>query len=385
MKKTMVWLCVIALFVSFSLYAAGTGQGDVEKKVMKLVEKGQGSLADNKLDKAEESFQKALQLKADCAAAFAGLATINLRQKKTDAALQNYEKALQIKPDLSPAVSEYGKLLFGLSNQGQKSEFLEKIVALPALEKAEKKMFTTSLYLLGVAKITSKQFDAASGYFGRAAKLTENDPALTEIGLNSGYMLGVSLGQQKKYAESNAVLQPFIEKAQGNTQLTPFVANASYMVAVNLYEEVNGRAEKIKAEDLSAESKAKLAKIEQDRDKIIRSRSANRGPKLVQIDNEVTLVKNQDVQKKKEQIAALAREVPVADWLNKAISYNLPQVTEDAYVRLGNYQYLCQNLEEAKTTYKTLIEKFPASPDLPGWKKFLESLEKETAPKTEKK
>jgi tetratricopeptide (TPR) repeat protein len=95
------------------------------------------------------------------------------------------------------------------------------------------------------------------------------------------------------------------------------------------------------------------------------------------LEKEVAPIKNDPEEKQKAtKIAAVAKKHEnIQSYLAKAIQ--LKPELEPAYMQLGNYYYYCQDLEKAIRTYKTLIEKFTASPDIASYKKFLQGIEKQ--------
>lgn len=374
MKKSFVFLLVIFFVFSMGVFAAPQTDPAV-KKAQKYADKGMEALNSNALEKALDNFDKSLKAKPDFAPAFAGKAMLAARQGKNEEALDFFDQALKLQPDLEKAVSEYAKLLFRLSDQGQKIQYLEKLISIPNAEKVEKKLYATSLYFTGVSFNSRSNFKEAVSYFEKLVQVSEGDPSLEELQANGLFMAGMGLTRLEKYAESNDFLQKFTGKAGDKPQFAQFVLNASYLMAVNSYEILNGKAETIKNAPISAESKAKIDQLKQEKEKINKARRPNK-QKLVEIDNKITQIENEDVQMKKDEIAQLAKATPLEDQLLK-VAEKLPQAAEDLYVRLGNYQYLCQDLDKALATYKKLVEKFPASMDLTGYQAFISKVETE--------
>jgi tetratricopeptide (TPR) repeat protein len=95
---------------------------------------------------------------------------------------------------------------------------------------------------------------------------------------------------------------------------------------------------------------------------------------MTQLQKEVEKIeKGKDKLKK---ITALAKSKPeIETYLTKAIE--LQPNLEPAYMHLGNYYYYCSELEKSIETYNKLIEKFPNSPDLNQYKRFLNDISKE--------
>jgi tetratricopeptide (TPR) repeat protein len=80
-----------------------------------------------------------------------------------------------------------------------------------------------------------------------------------------------------------------------------------------------------------------------------------------------------DSKDKIKKIAELAKsQSQIETYLTRAIE--LKPDLEPAYMNLGNYYYYCNDLEKTITTYKTLIEKFPNSPDIDQYNNFLKEI-----------
>ena len=158
-------------------------------------------------------------------------------------------------------------------------------------------------------------------------------------------MLGLNYSRLNQPEQANPYLEKFIAGPQNETT-TPWLPLSYYMLANNNYLILDKQIARIK-EDKTGDALAKF-------DLIAVAAKANTGiqPNLVK-----TIELKPDI--------------------------------EDAFVKLGNYYFFCQDFDNALKTYNDLIAKFPTSPDLASYKSFMQNIEKERdalkALKTKKK
>jgi len=367
------------------LYGDSKRDDQVARKAKNAYEKGIELANQKQWDKAEEMFNEAIKIEPEWSHPYVGLAAIMRLQNKFEEAQQNYEKALSLQPELIKNIGrEYAATLMKLGSQAmsegkleKSNEYLLKILDIPSMEAIDKKLYLNAIYIAGNVFSQMKQFEKAVSYFLKLIQLTENQPEFAEFYSNGYYTAGINLSRMQKYEEANPYLLKYIELNKSNVNAAQFVNIANYMLGINNYELLNLKNEQIMAEPMSAERKAKMDKLQQDKDKLNASNVATKAQEIAKIEDEMTLILNDDNKEKREKIAKAAQETQVEPFLTSVIQ-NLPDL-EDAYVRLGNYYYLCQSYEKAIEFYKNLIEKFPSSPYISSYKKFLDTMEKESA------
>lgn len=383
MKKFTIIICLLAIALGMCLYGADKTDDQVAKKAKMAYEKGIELAKHNQWDKAAQMFNEAIKLEPEWGPPYAGLAAMKRLQNKFEEAQQDFEKALNLRPELIKNIArEYAITLINLGTQAmndqkleKSSEYFLKILDIPSLEANDKKLYLNAVYQAGNVFSQMNQFEKAVSYFLKLIQMTENQAEFAEFYAHGNYMIGINLSLMKKYEEASPYLLKYIDLNKGNASATQFVVRANYMLGINNYELLNLKNEQIMAEPLSAERKAKIDKLQQDKDKLSANQVAGSAQKIAEIEDEMTLIKNDDLKEKREKIAKAAQETQVEPFLVSVIQ-NVPDL-EDACVRLGNYYYLCQDYERAIELYKKLIEKFPSSQDMSSYKKFLDLLEKE--------
>jgi tetratricopeptide (TPR) repeat protein len=384
MKKFALIVCLLALALGIGLYGVDKADDQVAKNAKRAYEKGIELAKRQQWDKAAEMFNEAIKLEPEWGPPYASLAAMKRLQNKFEEARQDYEKALNLRPELIKSIApEYAVTLINLGSQAmndqepeKSKEYFLKILDIPSMEAYDKKLYLNAVYLVGNVFTQMSQFEKAASYFLKLIQMTENQPEFSEFYANGNYMAGINLSQMKKYEEASPYLLKYIDLNKGNANAAQFVVRADYMLGINNYELLNLKSEQIMAEPLSAERKAKMDRLQQDKDKLSASPVAGSAQKIAEIEDEMTLIRNDDIKEKREKIAKAAQETEVEAFLASVIQ-NIPDL-EDTYVRLGNYYYLCQNYEKAIEFYKKLIEKFPSSQDISSYKKFLDLLEKES-------
>ena len=89
---------------------------------------------------------------------------------------------------------------------------------------------------------------------------------------------------------------------------------------------------------------------------------------------------DKNIKEPRIKISILAKNrSEIEKYLTKAIE--LKPDLEQAFVIIGNYYYLCQDINNALKTYLTLVEKFPNSKDISTYNSFIEILKKEFSEK----
>jgi tetratricopeptide (TPR) repeat protein len=87
---------------------------------------GATSVQQQKLDEAEKSFNKAIELKPDLAEAYTGLGNVQLARKNTDEAVKTLQKATALKPDQAEAWLALGQAYAAQGNTTEAGQALNQ-------------------------------------------------------------------------------------------------------------------------------------------------------------------------------------------------------------------------------------------------------------------
>lgn len=378
-KISVVLVFLFFLFAAVMPTAAEQPDQKTVKKIEKLIKKGDAQANKKEFDKAFETFNKALELSTDYAPTYFAIGKAYNIQKNFDTSIENLQKAVQLDPNFSPALDLLTKTLIGIAQEkaaqkklAEANSYYAKMLEIPGIENSAKEQRATALFQLGVnysalnnpvksneyllkllaipdlaafdkTKYVSASYQAGANFFN-LAKLKEANQYLADLmkmpGLKeeflriysmSLYLLGVINNQLKEFPTSTQYLLKYLELTAANPS-DPFAPIANFLIGSNNFQ---------------------------------------------LLEKEVAPIKNDPEEKQKAtKIAAVAKKHEnIQSYLAKAIQ--LKPELEPAYMQLGNYYYYCQDLEKAIQTYKTLVEKFAASPDIDSYKKFLQGIEKQ--------
>jgi tetratricopeptide (TPR) repeat protein len=338
LKKFFIW-AIIFSFMAFALL--GSLPKPATKAALKKMEKAEKAFKNKEFDNALLLYKEVMQLEPNYAPAYLLSAIVNRAKLNFEQAILQLEKAIEIQPEFPQAVLEYVSLLNQLAydmNKKQQpekaSEYYAKIVKLPNLEKVAKKSLIEADFNLGVSYFQTQKIDLSVEAFTRLLAL----PGIETEGKNyynlAQYMLGLDFNILNKYADSSTYLKKYLEltSTEAPGSFTPI---AYYLLAKNSYSLLEKKIEAAKGD--------------------------------------------KSVNNFKQKVQELAKaETDIEQQLQKALALNA--AIEDAYVVLGNFYYMCQDLDKTINTYKTLIEKFPASQAVNDYKVFLKKLEDEKNP-----
>lgn len=378
-KISLVLVFLFFLFAAVMPTAADQPDQKTVKKIEKLIKKGDAKANKKEFDKAFEIFNKALELSTEYAPTYFAMAKAYNMQKNFAASIENLQKAVQADPRHAPSLDLLTKTLIGIAQEKatqrklqEAISYYEKVLEIPGIENSAKEQLTLALFQLGVnysalnnpaksneyllkllaipeletfdkTKYVSATYQAGANFFN-LAKLKEANRYLAKLikmqGLKdqflriysmSLYLLGVTNSQLKEFQTSSEYLLKYLELTVANPS-DPFAPIVNFLIGSNHFQLLEKEVAPIKNDPKEKQKASKIAVVA----------------------------------KKHENIQA---------YLAKAIQ--LKPELEPAYMQLGNYYYYCQDLEKAIQTYKTLIEKFAASPDITSYKKFLEGIEKQ--------
>lgn len=334
-KKVFVPLLALMLFlqVATTLNAAGLQGKEIAKKAVKLVKKGDKAVKSQKLDKALKFYQDALALEPNYAVAHLQMATLYMMQKKGNEAFTHLNKAYENQKQ-DPAVSQQlSNILFRVASSfiqqrkvKEATTFYEKLVAIPNIETINKMNYAKARYQLGTNYTMLKEYKKSNDHFTKFLAIPDLGPQFAQYVTFAHYMIGVNYSSLEEFDKSNEYLNKYLELTKAN-EADPRRPDALYMVASNNY--------------------GKLQK------------------ETAGIDKE-----------KLDEIAGKAKaHTEIAPLLQKVVDSSARDVIkEQAYMKMGNYYYMCRDIDQAISTYEALIEKFPNSRDLDSFKNFLTKL-----------
>ena len=343
-----VLLIFLFLFVQFVIQASAAGSGgkSVSKKALKLVKKADKNMKEENVDKAMELYKKAISIEPDYAAPHAGVGKILFNQNKFEEAAGSLGKAVKLDPDSSGAKDLLAQSLFflGQTKTNEKkikdaNEYFLKILEIPGIETLDLEVLPKTLFLLGFNYSQLKDLNKSTEFFQKILEIPEIEKKDLKVFARANFNLGVNLTQLKKPEEARQYLLKYLV-IQTENPTDPLLPIANFILGANSYSVLEKEAEKIK--------------------------------------------KDKSVKKPKTRISILAKtKSEIEKYLTRAIEMK-PDI-EQAYLTLGNYYYLCQNIKKALETYEKLIKTFPLSKDIATYHSFVDVLKKELSTKKEKK
>jgi tetratricopeptide (TPR) repeat protein len=347
MNKKIIAAAVVILM------AAGAWLGAQEKipkpatkEAAKLMDKAQKAVNAKDLDGAVALYAEVQKLEPAYAPAFVAAGMVYRMKQDDENALSSLEKAVQANPEYARGVEAYSQLLSEkgrqMSAQGKPVEavaYFSRLVAIPGLEKTRKPVFIDGVFNMGISAFQARKFDVSVEAFTKLMAIPDVAVAAKPSFVLAHYMIGFNLSLLDKPEEANGYLRKYVELV-GAEPANNFAPVAGYMIAKNEYALLEKGVAKLRADKEETDVKAKV-----------------------------------------KAMAAGYANIP--ELLGKAIAAK-PDL-EDAYLVLGNYQYLAGDLDQAIATYKTLLEKFAGSASKADYETFLKKLEEEKAASEAKK
>jgi tetratricopeptide (TPR) repeat protein len=344
MTKRMVAVVTLCLFVLLTGLAFAQTQmvKPTNKDAAKKMDKVEKALKDKEFDKALALTQEVIQLEPTYAPAYYYNGAIHLQKKENDLALPMLEKAVQLKPDFAPALTQYAALLsfmaqeMNAQKQPEKAmEYYSRIIALPNLETLQKPRLIEATFNQGIIAFQAQKHEKSNEVFARMMSIQGIETEAKQNWVLAHYVTGFNYSILNKPEESNARLLKYLDLTSAEPA-NQFTAIAEYLVGKNEYGLLDAEVTKAR--------------------------------------NDTTVTT--DLRTRVQDLAKSHSRVQ--EMLQKSLAIK-PDL-EDAYIVLGNYYYLGHDLDQAIATYKTLIEKFPASPALADYQNFLKKLEDEKNP-----
>lgn len=353
MQRKMIVLALILSFgLALSIGAAETLTKPQSKDALKKMAKAEKAIKDKDYESALALYNEVMLLEPNYAPVYFTAAQLLRAKEDFDSAIAHYEKALAISPDFTLAVNEYIRTLLAVSQKAiggkdlQKAAMhYEKILNIKNIEATHPQELQYVAYQLGSVAYTQQDFNKSIAAFQRFLAIPEIDKKAPGNFALANYMLGINYSRLAQPDKANPFLEKFISGPQSEAT-TPWLPLSHYLLANNSYLVLEKEINRIKGE------------------------------------------KSSDVLAQLDLIAVAAKaDTSILPNLVKAIE--LKPDLEDAYVKLGNYYFFCQDYDNAIKAYNDLIAKFPASPDIAGYKTFLQNIVKEReaikALKTKKK
>jgi tetratricopeptide (TPR) repeat protein len=373
MKKKCWFVVIVILLVSqFAVSAA-----EVPKKAVKLVKKADEAFQKQKYDNALEAYNEAVQLAPEYTAAYFGLGRLQLTQKNLPEAVKNLEKAVELDPENAEAKKLYADVLFQLGSQAfnqrqvdQSNSYFSKLIAIPGIDQLTPDIYQQSLFQLGTNYYMMRQNEESNKYYMRLSNLPGFDSGDKKLFIQTKYQVGANYAALRKYKEAAESFSKLLENPDMQTEFYSLYLSALYMLGLN-----SNFTGDIQTTNESLTKFLELAKDSSEHAQFLPLANLLLGTsQMTQLQQAAEKIEKGEGKLKK--IAELAKSKPgIETYLTKAIE--LSPGLEPAYMHLGNYYYYCNDLEKSIETYNQLIEKFPNSPDLNQYKKFLEDISRE--------
>ncbi len=269
MVKRMIFLfLMVALLFSLSVKSLAQEKNEVPKKVVKLVEKAADDIKAQKLDKAAEKLAEAKELAPDYAPLYVQLSILSQQTQNLDEALAHMTKAYELDP-ASDAVNNHLAFLILKIAQKKNAEhdmpgtlaLYEKFVELPGISAKMSAQFVQVSYTLAGNYLSVNKPDQVIRH-AAALLSTPGIETYKQQHLFAYFMLGSAYGQKEDIVNSISNLKNFLELNTDNLAPAQFVSLANYLIASNLFSELEKEVEGLKKEDLEGIKKAAQARTE---------------------------------------------------------------------------------------------------------------------------
>jgi tetratricopeptide (TPR) repeat protein len=170
----------------------------VPKEAKKAYEQGLKLKNDKKLDKALESFDRALQLFPEYFQAFTGRGEIRIAQNQSAAAIEDFARALKLNEEYAPALRGAGYCKLEQQQFADAVQYLERAIAV------DPNIAETHLFL-GIANLSLNQREAAERALHQALKLDPERSVTAHIYLADLY------NRQQRFREAADELQIYLK------------------------------------------------------------------------------------------------------------------------------------------------------------------------------
>lgn len=325
MKKNFP-VVVTIIILAFSLHLFGAAEKKISGKAQKAMNEAFAAIKARKADEAVAAFQKVIEIEPEYAIPYFNIGVIYSQTGKAEEAVPYFEQAVGHQPDYDHAVKALHQSLYELgikanaAKEYEKSNgHLQKLLARPGIETADKVKAINAAYVSGVNFYHLKKFKEATEVFEKCLGFGGLEQENFAVFANVIYFQGMNYHQLSEYGESNKYFLTFLDLFKSGDKTSDFIPQAWFFAGTNLYLELE--------------------------------------PKIGAM--------------KEEELTAKAREIE--PYFRKAIELKVP--VENGYVMLGNLYAYEKNYEPARKTYADLVALYPQSPDIAQYKAFLEKLE----------
>jgi tetratricopeptide (TPR) repeat protein len=339
-RKTISMALTLCLGLALAFAAVEPLPKPQGKDAQKKMGKAEKALKDKDLVAALALYNEVIVLEPTYGPAYFFTAQINRSMGNNDLAITLYEKTLELTPGFTQALNEYVRTLLILSQKAiegrdlaKAAGYYEKIMNIKGIDATHPKELQHAVYQMGTVAYSQQNFDKSIAAFQRFLAIPEIEKTAPVNCALAQYMIGVNYSRLNQAENAIPYLEKFIAAPQNETT-TPWLSISHYLLANNHYLILDKQIAKIKGE--------------------------NAADALVTFDR-----------------IAEAAKASTAILPNLAKAIELKPDLEDAFVKQGNFYFLCQDFDNALKTYTDLIAKFPASPDVANYKSFMQKIEKE--------
>lgn len=339
-RKTIALVLSLCLGLALTLGAVEKLAKPQSKDAIKKMAKANKAFKNKEYDVALALYQEVIGLEPTFAPAYFNAAQLIYAKADYDQALANYEKALEINPAYTIALNDYIRKLLSLSQKAIEGRdlkkagiYYEKILNIKNIETTHPQELQHVAYQMGSIAYNQQDFNKSIAAFQRFLAIPEIEKKASSNSALANYMLGINYSRLAQPDKANPYLEKFIAGPQDETT-TPWLPLSYYLLANNNYFVLDKQITQIK-EDKIGDSLSKLDRI------------------------------------------AAAAKASTGIQPNFAKAIELKPDIEDAYAKLGNYYFFCQDFDNAIKAYNDLIAKFPASPDIANYKAFIQTIDKE--------
>lgn len=343
MKRKSICLALaltLCLGMALTLSSAEQLAKPQSKDALKKMEKAEKAIKNKEFDVALALYNEVIVLEPTYAPVYFTTAQLNRSMGSFDLALANYEKALEINSAFTPALNEYIRTLLTLSQRAVEGRdlkkagaYYEKIMNAKDIGTTHPKELQHAAYQMGSIAYSLQDFNKSIESFQRFLAVPGVETTSPVNCILANYMLGVNYSRLTQADKAIPYLEKFIASPQNETT-TPWLPISHYLLANNHFQILDKQVGLIKGEK-SSDALATFDRI------------------------------------------AEAAKASTAIQPNFAKAIELKSDIEDAYVKLGNYYFLCQDFDNSLKAYNDLIAKFPTSADSASYKSFVEKIAKE--------
>lgn len=178
------------------------------KEAKKLLDKGRESMKKNKLDEAQKSFEKAVELYPKYAIAWNELGNIHDRRKDTEAARKAYSEALNADQKYISPYEGLATIAARENKWPEVADITDRMIRLNPVD------FPRAYFYNAVAKLNLQKLDEAEK---SAAQVLQMDPQHRMP--KAEHVMGIILAQKQDYSGAASHIKKYIEFSPPGTDL----------------------------------------------------------------------------------------------------------------------------------------------------------------------